>query len=104
MSGNHSRRKGARVEREIVQRHTDMHILARRVPLSGASDYTHGADVDVYPWGEDFGPLVAECKARKTLPKAWADWLGEADLLFLKQDRQEPMVLMPWSTYERLVK
>jgi len=101
---NHSRRKGSRVEREIVQRHTEMHVLARRVPLSGASDYTHGADVDIYPWGEEQGALVAEVKARKTLPKVWTQWLGENDLLFIKQDREAPFVVMPWDTYARLVK
>ena len=48
----------------------------------------------------------AEVKARKsgegfaTLEK----WLGAADLLFLRRDRQPPMVVMPWSVYARLMR
>lgn len=103
--GRMKRNKGARVEREIVQRHTDLNVLARRVPQSGANNYTHDADVDIYPWGEENGALVAEVKAdQRGIPKTVLKWLGENDLLFMKQDRQDPIVVMPWSTYERLVK
>jgi hypothetical protein len=36
----------------------------------------------------------------KTIEK----WLGENDALFLVRDRQEPMVVLPWATWERLLK
>ncbi len=98
------REKGARVEREIVTRHKAIGVFAERVPMSGASAYTHDADVDVYPWGQEAGALVAEVKARKALPKMMMDWLGENDLLFCKQNRQEPVVMMPWRVYERFLK
>lgn len=100
------RDKGARVEREIVQRHLDMGVKAERVPMSGASAYTHDGDVDIYPFGEDAGALVCEVKARAngggftTLEK----WLGESDVMFLRRDRQDPMVVLPWRVWERICK
>jgi hypothetical protein len=39
MSGDRHRRKGTRVEREIVSRHTALGIHAERFPLSGASRF-----------------------------------------------------------------
>lgn len=101
------RDKGARVEREIVAAHVDAGVKAERVPLSGAQRYQgNGADVDVYAFGRDAAPLVCEVKARKsgagfaTLEK----WLGENDALFLKRNNAEPMVVLPWRTWARLLK
>lgn len=37
MSGRRSRDKGARVEREMVERHRNMRVACERVPLSGAA-------------------------------------------------------------------
>ena len=99
------RNKGARVERDIVNRHKALGVHAERVPQSGASAYTHDYDVDIYPWGEEEGPLVAEVKAdQHRIPKTIIKQLGEADLLFMKPDRQEPYVFMPWYVWERLVR
>lgn len=102
-----SRRKGNRIEREIVALHFDIGIHAERVPLSGASHYRgNGGDVDVYPLGTDEAPLVAEVKARKngggftTISR----WLGDNDVLFLRQDREDPLVLLPWRTWARCLK
>jgi len=50
--------------------------------------------------------LVAEVKARaggegfRTLER----WLSDKDLLFLRRDYAEPLVLMPWAVYEKLMK
>lgn len=100
------RDKGARREREIVQRHVDLGIHAERVPLSGASRYRgNGADVDVHLPGRT-GPLCTEVKARAsgagfvTLEK----WLGDNDALFLIRDRAEPVVVVPWRIYAELVR
>ncbi len=105
--GKPSRDKGQRRERQIVALHVDLGIHAERVPLSGASRYQgNGADIDVYVDGKDAGALVGEVKARAagqgfvTIEK----WLGENDMLFLVRDRQEPMVVVPWATWERLLK
>ena len=30
-------------------------------------------------------------------------WLGEYQVLFLRRDRADPLVLLPWSTWEALL-
>jgi Holliday junction resolvase len=101
-----SRDKGARCEREIVALHREMGIHAERVPLSGAVRYKgNGADVDIYARGRDEAPLVVEVKARKngngfaTLEK----WMGEYDALFLRRDRADPLVVLPWRVWAALL-
>ena len=54
---------------------------------------------------EHSAALVAELKVRgsgegfKTLER----WLGENDLLFLWRDRQQPLVVLPWRIWERIL-
>jgi Holliday junction resolvase len=106
MSGARPRRKGDRIERELVDRHKAIGVFAERYPLSGASRFRgSGHDVDVYAFGRDEAPLVAEVKARKdgagftTLEK----WLGEFDLLFLRKNNADPLVVVPWRVWARLL-
>lgn len=101
-----SRQKGVRIERELVEKHRAVGVKAERVPLSGATRYQgNGADLDVYAFGADQAPLVCEVKARASgagftlLQK----WLGEADALFLRRNNAEPMIVLPWRTWPRLV-
>ena len=97
--GAKSRRKGGNLEREIVNRHRAAGIAAHRVPLSGA---VPGYAGDVILDGLD--DLRCEVKGRgsgdgfRTLER----WLGDHDLLFLRRDRQEPLVVLPWRTWLRL--
>lgn len=106
MSGARHRRKGDAVERELVERHRALGIHAERYPLSGASRFRGlGHDVDIYALGREEAPLVAESKARKngagftTLEK----WLDEFDVLFLRRNRADPLVVLPWRTWARLL-
>jgi Holliday junction resolvase len=106
MSGARHRVKGNRIEREIVDRHLAIGIKSERYPLSGASRFRgSGHDVDVYAFGTEEAPLVAEVKARAngggfvTLEK----WLGEYDLLVLRRDRADPLIVLPWATWTRLL-
>jgi len=96
--GAKSRRKGYRLEAEIVQRCREIGLDdARRVPLSGAAPGWAG-DVEV-------AGLRCEVKGRasgdgfKTLER----WLGTNDALFLRRDRADPLVLLPWSTWARIM-
>ena len=95
------RDKGARRERELVNKHLELGIHAERVGVA----YAPGHDIDVYPCGRDYGALVAEVKARKngegfvTLER----WLGENDLLFLMKDRSDPLVVIPWPVWELIL-
>jgi Holliday junction resolvase len=104
--GRRARAKGDRIEREIVSRHSAIGVKAERYPLSGGSRFRgSGHDVDIYAFGKDEGPLVAEVKSRRsgagfvTLEK----WLGEYDGLFLRRDGAEPMVLLPWRVWVALL-
>jgi Holliday junction resolvase len=104
--GARHRRKGTRIEREIVGRHKALGIHAERYPLSGASHFrSSGHDIDVYAFGRDNAPLIAEMKARangagfSTLEK----WLGDYHALFLRRDGTEPLVLVPWRTWARIL-
>jgi Holliday junction resolvase len=106
MSGARHRRKGDRVEREIVERHKVIGIFAERYPLSGASRFRgSGHDLDVYLFGRDEAPLAAEAKARKDgggfvrLER----WLGKFDALFLRRDHADPLVVLPWRVWERIL-
>ena len=106
MSGAGHRRKGDRCERELVERHRAIGVHAERYPLSGASRFRgSGHDVDVYAFGRDEAPLVAEVKARKSgggfvqLEK----WLGEFDLLALRRNNADPLIVLPWRVWTRLI-
>ncbi len=101
-----SRLKGAEGEREVVQLHREMGIHAERVPLSGAMAYQgNGEDVDVYALGRDEAPLVCQVK-RQASDAGWKTLLGqlgEAAVLFFRQDRGSWFVVMPIATYRRLL-
>jgi hypothetical protein len=105
MSGARHRQKGNRIEREIVDRHLDLGIKAERYPLSGASRFRGSShDVDVYVFGTDEAPLVAEVKARKKGAgfTQLETWLGEYDLLVLRRNHPDPMIVLPWRTWAAL--
>jgi Holliday junction resolvase len=106
MSGARHRRKGDATEREVVHRHRDLGIHAERYPLSGASRFRgSGHDVDVYAFGQDEAPLVAEVKARKGGAgfTTIETWLGEFDVLFLRKNNSAPLIVLPWTTWQRLL-
>ena len=95
------RDKGARRERELVNRHLEIGVHAERVGVA----YAPGHDIDVYPFGQDAGALVAEVKARKSGEgfKTLESWLGENDLLFLMKDRSDPPVVLPWRVWKLIL-
>lgn len=94
-----SRDKGARVEREIVNTLEEMGIPAERVPLSGSAGGSYTGDVIV------LHKFKAEVKARKS-GTGFAliyKWLADNDMLIVKQDRQEPLVIMPLGKMREVV-
>jgi Holliday junction resolvase len=106
MRGARHRRKGDRCERELVERHKALGVYAERYPLSGASRFRgSGHDLDLYPFGREAAPIVAESKARKDgagfvqLEK----WLADYDVLFLRRNNADPMVLLPWRVWVALL-
>jgi len=106
MSGARHRRKGDRIERELVHRHRALGIKAERYPLSGASRFRgSGHDVDIYALGSEEAPLVAEVKARANGAgfTTLESWLGDYDALFLRRNNADPMVVVPWRVWAALL-
>ena len=101
------RDKGARRERELVEAHRSIGVKAERVPLSGAVKFrnTEKTDVDIYVHGPESAPWVTEVKARGsgegfvTIKR----WLSDADALFLVEDRQKPLVVLPWQRWTEIL-
>jgi len=101
------KRQRDRCERELVALHKAIGVHAERYPLSGASRFRDsGHDIDVYAFGKDAAPLIAECKARRNGQgfKQLEDWLADYDVLFLRRNHAEPMVMLRWPPWARLVR
>lgn len=96
----HARRKGAGFERELVNQIKEAGIHAERVVRTYDGDH----DIDIYPNGKDNAPLVAEAKIRRQLPSWLITWLGDNDVLFMRQDRGNTIAVLPYSIFEYLLK
>jgi Holliday junction resolvase len=106
VSGARHRQKGNRIERELAERHKAIGVHAERYPLSGASRFRGSRhDLDIYALGREEAPLVAEVKARKggggfiQLER----WLGEFDLLALRRNNADPLIVLPWRVWAALL-
>lgn len=99
MSGRKCKRKGDRIEREVVQRHKALGLAAQRVPLSGAAGGLFAGDVVV----PGIGLIEVKARAQGSGFVTLTKWLGTADALVLRQDHAEPLVVLPWATYSRLI-
>lgn len=102
MSGAKHRRKGSRVEREIVAKHIEIGVPAKRIPLSGAAaGFPGDVEIELHD-----GKLTGEVKARKSGAGfvTLESWLGANGVLFLRRDNAEPIVVVPWSTWARVLK
>lgn len=90
--GRASRQKGNRTERAIVRLLQGKGFAAERVPLSGAARGRFGGDVSVPLLGVD---RRIEVKCRYDGFRELYKWLAGADLLVVKCDRGEPLVVVP---------
>jgi hypothetical protein len=93
MSGLRSRRKGVRVELAIAKL-----IGARKVSRA----YQAGHDLEL-ALGDD-RILRIECKARADGFRQLYDWLSDRDLLIVKADYQEPLVILRLSLATEIAK
>lgn len=94
-----SKNKGSRVEREIRDAHLQVGIPAKKQPLSGALGGEYAGDLLIA------GKLRAEVKARKN-GQGFAmiqKWLGNNDLLFLRENNDTPKVAMTFEIYLTLL-
>lgn len=100
-SVNPSRKKGNRVERYLVALHKAIGVPCWRVPLSGSVAGFKG-DLRI---GEGATVFRGEVKARSKGQgfRLLEKWLSGNDVLFIKRDRQAPLVVMEWDSYAALL-
>jgi hypothetical protein len=87
-----SRDKGNRIERALVHALQDAGFAAERVPLSGAARGRFGGDLSVPLLGID---RRVEVKCRGNGFRQLYAWLDGADLLIVRADHCEPLVMLP---------
>lgn len=92
--GKKSKDKGYRGEYNLVKRLHELGIQAKRVPLSGGTSFQKHDIV--------FDNIVAEVKLRKKLPLY--EWLGDANILFVKQDYDDYLVVLRLEDFVELYK
>jgi hypothetical protein len=97
MSGRRSRDKGARTERAIIKALQAQGIMATKI--SGM--YKPGADISMPLLGSD---KAVEVKCRAAGFRQLYDWLNERDILIVKSDRQEPLVVVRLSPAGEIAK
>jgi hypothetical protein len=90
--GKSSRQKGNRAERAVVKFLQDHGFAAERVPLSGAAGGSYLGDISVPILGVD---RVVEVKCRANGFRELYAWLTDRDILIVKADRCEPLVVVP---------
>jgi Holliday junction resolvase len=86
------KRKGTRVERELVNLLVELGLPCFRVPLSGAAGGEWSGDIHVPLLGRT---RRVEVKCRGDGFRQLYSWLGGSDLLIVKADRREPLAVLP---------
>ena len=92
MTGDRSpRRKGIRIEQELVRQLAELGIPCSRVPLSGALGGEYSGDIHL-----ELGGRIrrVEVKARREF-RTLHSWLSSAELLILRADRCQPLLVAP---------
>ena len=90
MSGSRSRDKGARAERAIVRLLQGQGIEATKISRA----WLPGADLGLPILGVN---RAVEVKCRAAGFRKLYDWLNDRDVLIVKADRQEPLVVLRMS-------
>jgi len=85
--GKKSRQKGYRLENELAGILREMGLNAERIPLSGAGGGSFSGDLIV-------NGKIAEVKGRKDGFKSLYSWLEGRDILFIRADRKEWLVIL----------
>jgi Holliday junction resolvase len=83
-----SRDKGLRFERAIVKLLQDRGLAAEKISRTGYSS----ADLSVPILNAD---RRVECKVRKDAFRELYRWLEASDLLIVRSDRNQPLVILP---------
>jgi Holliday junction resolvase len=97
MSGRRFRDKGARTERAIVKALQAQGFMATKF----SNMYKPGADISMRLLGSD---RAVEVKCRAAGFRQLYDRLAERDVLIVKSDRQEPLVVVRLSLAAEIAK
>ena len=97
MSGRRSRDKGARTERAIVRLLQGQGIAATKISRA----WSPGADLRVPVLGVD---RAVEVKCRAAGFSRLYDWLNQRDVLIVKADYKEPLVVLRMSLAAEIAK
>lgn len=89
--GRKSRDKGNRAERAITKFLQERGFAAERVPLSGSAGGSYVGDITIPLLGAD---RCAEVKCRAKGFRELYGWLEGRDLLIVRADRSEPLVVL----------
>ena len=89
-----SRRKGSRIELEVLHQLQDAGLMAEK--LSYAWKQTHDLQVKL------LGRLEIKCRANGF--KQLYTWLEPVDVLVVRADRSEPLAVLPLTTLLKLIK
>lgn len=101
---NKPKDRGRFVENWIRDRHLDNGISCERVPLSGSMGGKYTGDL-VIP-NIEHPEFVCESKARRN-GEGFAvleKWMGNKDILFIKRNNKDPMVVLPFKLYLSLMR
>lgn len=99
--GRASRDKGNRTERALVNAFLEAGIHSERVPLSGSAGGSYVGDLTFACLGEDW---LGESKCRRDGFALLRKWIGPVRALFLKADREEPLVVLRLSDFVAVVR
>jgi hypothetical protein len=94
--GKKSRRKGYTNENKLVNLFKDEGLDAKRIPLSGATDFAKG---DILLENK-----TGEVKVRANGFKQIYNWLAENDFLAIRSDRKPFLVVIQLDEFIKLLK
>jgi len=84
--GKKSKDKGYRLEHELVEKLKELGLQAERIPLSGQAGGSFSGDIRI-------NEKIAEVKGRADGFKNLYRWLEGKDILFVRADRREWLVI-----------
>jgi len=92
---------------ENINRARPRRLTTRHAPLHGVAmtkRFHPLADVLPLIEGEEFDALVAEVKkCKRGAFTQLKRWLSEYDALFLRRNHADPMIVLPWRVWARLL-
>jgi len=90
--GRGPRQKGDRTERALIKYLQAAGFASERVPLSGSAGGSYRGDLSIPLLGRD---CCVEVKVRSAGFRQLYRWLTDRDILIVRSDRAEPLVIVP---------